>query len=53
MLKNGEWGEGAVFSLGLSCFICFFRQKGAIDFHSLKARVFLCGDDGEGTEIGQ
>ena len=31
-------------------FICFFRQKAAIVFHSLKARVFLCGDEGEGTE---
>ena len=36
--------------LGSSFFICFFRLKAAIIFHSLKARVFLCGDEGEGTE---
>ena len=34
---------GNVFSLGSSFFFYFFRQKAAIVFHSLKARVFLCG----------
>ena len=41
---------GAVFSLRSSFFICFFRQKAAIVFHSLKARKVLNGDEGEGTE---
>ena len=41
---------GTVFFLGSSFFICFFRQKAAIVFHSLKAKVFLCGNEGEGTE---
>ena len=47
------WGGGvgdAVFSLGSSFSICFFRQKYAIFFHSLKAREFFCRDEGEGTE---
>ena len=34
--------------VNLSSFICLFRQKAAIGFHSLKAMVFLCGDEGEG-----
>ena len=38
-----------MFSLGSSFFICF-KFKAAIVFHSLKTRVFLCGDDREGTE---
>ena len=45
----GGGGGGAVLSLGSSFFICFFRQK-AVVFHSLKAREFLCGDEGDGTE---
>ena len=50
--RGGERGMCDVFSLGSSIFICFFRQKATIVFHSLKARVhvFLFGDDGEGTE---
>ena len=43
-------GGRAVFSLGSSFFICFFRQKAAIVFHGMKARVFLCVDEGGGTE---
>ena len=39
-----------MFSLGSSFSICFFRQKATVVFHSLKDRVFLCGDEGEGTE---
>ena len=35
-------GGVGVFSLGSSFFICFFRQKATIVFHSLKAKVFLC-----------
>ena len=40
-------GGGAVFSLVSSFFICFFRQKAAIGFHSLKAMVFVCVDEGK------
>ena len=39
-----------MFSLGSRFFICFFRQKAAIVFYSPKARAFLYGDEGEGTE---
>ena len=39
-----------MFSLGPIVFICFFRQRAAVVFHSLKAREFLCGDDGGGIE---
>ena len=46
----GGGGGGVVFHLGSSFFICFFRQVAAIVFYSLKASVFLCGDEGEGTE---
>ena len=43
------WVRGDVFSLGSSFFICFCRQKATIFFHSLKARVCLCDDEGGGT----
>ena len=44
------YGRGAVFpSCQLFSFV-FFRQKAAVVFQSLKARVFLYGDEGEGTE---
>ena len=46
----GAGGGGSWFPSGQAFFICFFRQKATIVFHSLKARVFLCGDEGEGTE---
>ena len=40
-------GGGDLFSPGSSFFVCFFRQKATIVFHSLKASVFfLCGDEG-------
>ena len=49
MFPRWWWeGGGAVFSLGSSVFNFFFRQKTAIAFHSLKAKVFLCGNEGEG-----
>ena len=43
-------GGKAVFSLGSSVFICFFRQKAAIVFHGMKVRLFLFVDEGGGTE---
>ena len=45
-------GGGAVFSLGSSffSFVSSDRKLAAIVFHSLKAREFLRGVEGEGTE---